>query len=644
MSEIHGLTEAILPLGERRVHERRRVSLAYIDLGENNGGIVLNVSEGGLAATAVEVFHGTYLPKIRFQLPHSNTHIEARGQIAWTGESKREVGVQFVDLSAEATAEIRSWIASEYAGEATSGTVRQQYPSENDAARGESYAGETASGTVQQQYPSERDAAWRESYAAEGDLSSTGITTSEPTQNSTETSSDRLTPAEEVTHTSVRRPFTAIMAPGILAREPAGLELKAPKMPTPDLRCPELTAPEVGAAEIAGPEMRVPEPIVPTMTTEEMRAHVPVIQVTATLTAPDVETAAPVTETSAPEREKAAIPTEAAAHATEMMAAEAAPMVPTPAPAIKQPQGAQTQSRNNLATGRSFAVALQNTRAPVESAPLVHSSLGLRVDPQIFYQAPALSYSGEFDAPHRRWWVLTALISLFAVISFVAGIAAGGGGWDGVLRLAGGKATPAGEPERAGDSAAGTAAEAAAGGKPASAAPGAENTSARAADAKSGGRGSAAERAASSSSGRPRDNENSSIVLSMPESSVSASASVAITSRRSVHVTQESAPKSALQGGSVQIGQLFYRIEPFYPPDAERQGIEGEVEVHAVVGRDGKVRTAEAVSGPAALSETAVKAVREWRYKPTTVNGQPIESEVNVKMTFRLPRDKNTPQ
>jgi protein TonB len=60
--------------------------------------------------------------------------------------------------------------------------------------------------------------------------------------------------------------------------------------------------------------------------------------------------------------------------------------------------------------------------------------------------------------------------------------------------------------------------------------------------------------------------------------------------------------------------------------------------VHATVGRDGRVRTAEVVSGLPALSETAMKAVREWRYKPTLLNGQPIESEVDVKMTFRLPR------
>lgn len=597
MSEIQGPTETIPPVQDRRVHERRRVSLAYIDLGENNGGIVLNVSEGGLAVTAVEVLHGAHLPKMRFQLPHSKTRIEARGQIAWTGESKKEVGVRFVDLPAEAATEIKSWIASEFAGEA-------------------------AKGTAQQQYPSEKDTGWSETYAVEGDLSSTGRAASEPTENSTDTSSERTPPAGEVTHTSVRRPFTAIMAPEMMAREPVG---------------PDLRAPEMRALEMRGPEMSVPEPFVPTMTTEEMRAHVPVVQLISAEAPPAAEATARVMEMAAP-----AVGT--VAHAGETAAPGLSSVIPAAALAIKEPQAAQTPVENDLVTGRSFAAALQKTKMPVEPAPAVHFGLRLHDEPQIFYQAGAHAHKEEFDAPHRRWWALTALISLFAVISFVAGMAAGGGGWDGVLRLAGGRSTLAGEPEKAGDSATGKVAEAAASAKPASAAPGAENTSAKPVDAKSAGRGIVSERTASSSSGRAGDKENSSIELSMPESSVTASASVAITARRSVQVTQDSAPKSSLQGGSVQIGQLFYRVEPFYPPDAERQGIEGAVEVHAVVGRDGKVRTAEAISGPSALTEPAVKAVREWRYKPTTVNGQPIESEVNVKMIFRLPRDKNTPQ
>jgi TonB family protein len=610
MSEIRGQTERILPVPERRVHERRRVSLAYIDLGENNGGIVLNVSEGGLAVTAVEVLHGAHLPKMRFQLPHSKTHIEARGQITWTGESKREVGVRFVDLSTEATTEIRTWIASEFAGEAA---------------------------TAQQQYPSERDAGWRESYATEEDLRSTGMEESEPSEKFTDASSERTIPAGVVTHTSVRRPFTAIMAPEMMAREPAA---------------PELSAPELRAPELAAPEMSMPEPFVPSMPTEEMRAQVPVVQLTMAEAAPETETApparetaGPVAETAGPVAETAPPEMELALLATETAVPEPPPVIPTPAPAIEEPQIAAAPGGDDVLTGRSFTAALQKTKAPVESAPPVHSGFRLNDEPQIFYQAPRRTLREDFGAPHRRWWALTALISLFAVISFVAGMAAGGGGWDGVLRLAGGKATlVAGEPEKAGNSVTAPAAEAAAGGKPDSAAPEAESTAAQPTDGKSGARGSASERTGSSPIVRPGDKENSSIVLSMPESSVTASTSIAITSRRMVQLTQESAPKSSVQGGSVQIGQLFYRVEPFYPRGAERQGIEGVVEVHAVVGRDGKVRAAEVVSGPTALSQAAVKAVREWRYKPTTVNGQPVESEVNVKMTFRLPRDKNNPK
>jgi hypothetical protein len=102
------------PIPDRRAHTRRRaLPLAYIDLGENNGGIVLNIGAGGLAVAAVEVLHEEHLPRIRFQLPQSNVRVEATGQIAWTGDSKKEVGVRFVNLSEEAATQINKWLSSE---------------------------------------------------------------------------------------------------------------------------------------------------------------------------------------------------------------------------------------------------------------------------------------------------------------------------------------------------------------------------------------------------------------------------------------------------------------------------------------------------------------------------------------------------
>jgi TonB family protein len=103
-----------LGIAERRLHARRHDTfLAYVEIGESNGGIILNISEGGLVLTAAEPLPDDRLPRMRFQLPGSRDWIEASGQVAWISESRREAGVRFVDISDDARNRIKSWISSE---------------------------------------------------------------------------------------------------------------------------------------------------------------------------------------------------------------------------------------------------------------------------------------------------------------------------------------------------------------------------------------------------------------------------------------------------------------------------------------------------------------------------------------------------
>jgi len=64
--------------------------------------------------------------------------------------------------------------------------------------------------------------------------------------------------------------------------------------------------------------------------------------------------------------------------------------------------------------------------------------------------------------------------------------------------------------------------------------------------------------------------------------------------------------------------------------------VEGDVVLAAVIGKDGTVRDLKAVSGPAMLVSSAIQAVRQWRYKPYLLNGQPVEVETQIKLQFRL--------
>lgn len=97
----------------RRSHPRQQVrSLSYIDLGDGNGGIVLNLGEGGLALQAVTSLMEDQLPRLRFQLSEARSWLETSGRVTWTSESRKVAGVEFVNLSDTARKQIREWVSS----------------------------------------------------------------------------------------------------------------------------------------------------------------------------------------------------------------------------------------------------------------------------------------------------------------------------------------------------------------------------------------------------------------------------------------------------------------------------------------------------------------------------------------------------
>jgi hypothetical protein len=98
---------------DRRIYPRKRiVPLGYIQLGASNGGIALNVSEGGLAITAAMVLLEDHLPSIRLQFPDAGHWVDVQGEIVWKSGSKREAGVRFVGLTEEARLHLKNWISS----------------------------------------------------------------------------------------------------------------------------------------------------------------------------------------------------------------------------------------------------------------------------------------------------------------------------------------------------------------------------------------------------------------------------------------------------------------------------------------------------------------------------------------------------
>jgi periplasmic protein TonB len=92
------------------------------------------------------------------------------------------------------------------------------------------------------------------------------------------------------------------------------------------------------------------------------------------------------------------------------------------------------------------------------------------------------------------------------------------------------------------------------------------------------------------------------------------------------------------QGGNITAKMLIHKVQPKYPQEAVEERIEGTVRLHAVIGRDGSVAQLEIVSGYPALASAALDAVRQWKYRPSLLNGEPVEVDTTIDVIFSLRR------
>jgi len=479
---------------ERRIHARRQTSsLAYVDLGEDNGGLVLNMSEGGMAVHAAVMLADDHLPKIRFQLPQSQDWIESAGQVTWTGDSRKNAGIEFVELPEEARLQIRNWLLSSETAYQPPAVRRRTIDARKLAALAS--------------LPVEENSA----PAAEADGSS--------------------------------RAVVATAVPGEPKKNGSGDSAAA-------------------TASVAGNAPgEIESPVVPLTSTRPRR----------------------------------------------------------------------------------WAINPTFTRS--ETA--------------LTAQAPGIA-----PEPRRNWTALAGIGILLVVASFVFGMATGRGAWTrifaGTRGFVSSKSAPSAveTPQAAPAVAAienstpldSEGAKSATNGATISPSRGARGPSAGAPAAASPSANQAAQslivRRAPPSKGADSGNvgpdENTGSVLSMPDTPVSASNSVAVSSRLYIPVPAASGgPGSQQRAGNVQIGRLESRAEIVYPADAIAQHIEGIIKLHITIGTDGTIKSAAAMSGAPQLTSAALDAVRLWRYKPTTMDGSPIETEADVTAVFRLPQ---TPQ
>ena len=107
---------------------------------------------------------------------------------------------------------------------------------------------------------------------------------------------------------------------------------------------------------------------------------------------------------------------------------------------------------------------------------------------------------------------------------------------------------------------------------------------------------------------------------------------------RGTHPDVRPAAPAATQhvSSGVMQGMLIYKVIPTYPAMAQAIRASGTVVLQATISRTGTIENLRVVSGPAMLRQAALDAVKQWRYRPYMLNGQPVEVETTVDVDFTL--------
>src|SRR6267142_2793438 len=95
-------------------------------------------------------------------------------------------------------------------------------------------------------------------------------------------------------------------------------------------------------------------------------------------------------------------------------------------------------------------------------------------------------------------------------------------------------------------------------------------------------------------------------------------------------------PARIKQGGQVTAAAIITQTRPVYPALARQARIQGNVVLHAIIDKEGKVAQLEVMSGHPLLVQAALDAVKQWRYKPTQLNGDPVEVDTTITVTFTM--------
>ena len=518
--------------GERRRITRKRIlSLAYLEVGSDNGGMVLDLSESGLALQAFNPLIGLTRVSLRIQPPKSRKRIAATAEITWLSDAKTEAGLRFVDLTEDARMEIADWISTEAA-------VPEPPPLDHSAplettdvplARASSAQVPLVQASSAPGYEGQ-DRNWEEWFPLFGDLNPEESTANQNAFNKflkTSPGGDNfaLQPgsarSEKFSEHPADDPSSSAQALHLQAGDEKILAA-APfvsSAPVSHVKRPPLKSPSARAA--------VSQPFL----SEQFRRRGTIAVVCACVALILLFLGMAISQGLLRD------------HPERLNAEEHPHDSGASSPTLATPEASVT---HDVSSGRAVipnAPAVSRTRPP---------------DSEIVSRAPQDESRDKPSGENPRPGVTI------------------------------GEADPI------------------AAALPPAIAPSPETAK--------------------------RDAQNTS-VPSLPVWSVQAAAN-----------HNQTAGTPATNPAALRVPErrsdcyLLYRVEPLYPRAAREQRVEGTVMVHLQVGTDGRVRSSRELSGPAPLVPAALAAVREWRFIPALLNGQPIDSEKDVSIEFQLSR------
>ena len=584
---------------ERRQRSRRPILLfTYAVLGEDNGGLVFNLGEGGLAFTAAAALQDHHFEKIRVRFPDSADWFETSGRLAWKNDSGKEAGIEFAGLPEDARARIAEWVLqSDPApglqstdGESRSGeSPMQELPGFMETQESSADYIETPAAFEEEPFENQaleerrfseehhfefEDGA-RTTAASSSALFKTGL------KGILERASVRrrvakIKPPRVPDHSAPPRTRVTSKALSIAAgvalavggwmffqrnssNEARGIIAK--NLPAPQPSQEALQKPDLANTDVGTPTPTIDPPVHLNENSAAQAdiAKPPAPQLDGERFVPDASKAVVQSPSANPDRasqqkprHEEAVANALARNSTPRTSNEA--QRPSPSQREREPQSPQlTSSLPPASSSENKPEAMK--RVEIKPAP----SQPVQANP---VESNPVQTAQNFPAPNKE--LNAASPSLSANLS---------------------------QPTQ-----------------PAAAPP------------------------------VNLEKEKLTAAPKQPEPPVARTPVVTVSFDPfpSIRMPKEEKSKKSRQGKSLQMGRLVTRVDPVYPEEAKQQGIEGTARVHAIFNREGAVQSVISVSGPPLLVSSAMTAVRQWRYSQTILGGQAMETEEDVTVLFRL--------